>query len=196
MFNEILLNKPDFYFDLGAMDCHTQVYQILRDNQINKMYVYAIMYRKNFTEYEFLKIGQSCPEPGESTEKAIGERLGRQLAWFDGWGYKKPKSAHGADFYLNTLEEIKNGNLPSYLNDRKFLCVGVWNIDSRASKVANFIRKDRDMTEWVEGELANQHKKQKYCLPLLNYKDPTKNYSYVNCNINIDHFSKLFSYQD
>jgi len=152
------------------------------------------MYRKSFVEYEFLKIGQSCPEPGEDTHEAIGERLGRQLAWFDGWGYEKPKSAHGADFYLNTMAEIKNGNLPHYLNDKKYLCVGVWNIDTRSHAVSNFIRKDRDMTEWVEGELANQHKKQKYCLPLLNYKDPTRNSGYVSCSINREHFSKLFSF--
>jgi hypothetical protein len=195
MFNNIQLNTPDFYFDVGSMTHHTEIYQILRDNQISKMYAYAIMYRKSFIEYEFLKIGQSCPEPGEDTEKAVGERLGRQLAWFDGWDYQKPKSVHGADFYFNTVSEIKNGNLPSYLNDKKFLCVGVWNVDRRAPNVANFIRKDRDMTEWVEGELASQHKKQKQCLPLLNYKDPTKNYSYVNCNVNVNHFSQLFAVQ-
>jgi len=194
MFNNISLNNPDFYFDLGSIDHHTKIYQILRDNQISKMYVYAVMYRKSFIEHEFLKIGQSCPEPGEDTEKAVGERLGRQLAWFDGWGYEKSKSSHGADFYFNTMTEIKNGNLPDYLNDKKYLSIGVWNIDSRAPTVSSFIRKDRDMTEWVEGELANQHKKQKHCLPLLNYKDPTRNYSYVNCNVDMKHFSTLFSY--
>jgi hypothetical protein len=194
MFNNIFLDKPDFYFDVGSMQHHTETYQILRDNQITKMYVYAVMFRKSFIEYEFLKIGQSCPEPGEKTEKAVGERLGRQLAWFDGWGYKKPRSAHGADFYLNTLDEIKNSNLPSYLNDKKFLCVGVWNIDSRAPTVSNFTSEDRDMTTWVEGELAYQHKKQKCCLPLLNYKDPTRNHAYINCNVDMNHFSTLFSY--
>lgn len=193
MFNNILLNNPDFYFDVGSMKHHTEIYQILRGNKINKMYAYAVMYRVNFTQYEFLKIGQSCPEPGEATEKAVGERLGRQLAWFDGWDYDKPKSSHGNDFYFNTLREIKNGNLPNYLNDKKFLCVGVWNIDSRASTVSNFIRKDRDMTEWVEGELANQHKKQKCCLPILNYKDPTQNKAYKNCNVDKAHFNKMFA---
>lgn len=193
MFSDILLEKPDFYFDVGSMTHHTEIYEILRTNGIRKMYAYAIMYRKNFLTYEFLKIGQSCPEPNEKTEKAVGERLGRQLAWGDGWGYTKPKSSHGIDFYFNIQHEIKNGNLPEYLTDRKYWCVGVWNIDRRLTQTQNFIRKERDITEWVEGELASQYKKQKLCLPILNYKDPTRNHSYQNCNVNIQLFNTLFS---
>lgn len=192
MFNDIYLDKPDFYFDVGSMQHHKEVYQILRNNGISKMYAYAIMYRKNFLEYEFLKIGQSCPEPGENTEKAVGERLGRQLSWGDGWGYEKPDSSHGIDFFLNIQKEIKRGNLPNYLNDRKYWCVGVWNLDSRTSKVKNFIRTERDITEWVEGELAKQYKRKNLCLPILNYKDPTSNRAFKECNINVEHYTTLF----
>lgn len=192
MFDDIFLENPDFYFDVGNMTHHSEVYQILRNNGITKMYAYAIMYRKNFLQYEFLKIGQSCPEPGENTEKAVGERLGRQISWGDGWGYRKPKSDHGFDFYNNIVEEINLGNLPNYLNDRKYWCVGVWNLDKRADKVQNFISTERNITEWVEGELARQYKVKNLCLPLLNYKDPTRNKAFMNCNTNVAHFSSLF----
>lgn len=193
MFTDIFLNKPDFYFDVGSMNTHKEIYKILRDNGIRKMYAYAIMYRKNFLEYEFLKIGQSCPEPGEDTNEAIGERIGRQLAWGDGWDYAKPKSSHGIDFYLNIQTEIKNGNLPEYLTDRRHWCVGIWNVDSRAGQNSTFIRTERDMTEWVEGELVNQYKKKYMTIPILNYKDPTRNHSYANCNVSMEVFNSLFS---
>jgi hypothetical protein len=194
MIANIQLDKPDFYFDVGSLSTHKEIYKILRDNGIRKMYAYAIMYRKNFLQYEFLKIGQSCPEPGNNTNEAVGERLGRQLAWGDGWGYPKPKSSHGIDFFLNIQEEINNGNLPSYLTDRKYWCVGVWDIDSRAGQALTFIRSEKDITEWVEGELAKQYKAQNMCLPILNYKDPTRNHSYANCNIDVKLFNSLFSY--
>lgn len=193
MFKDISIDHPDFYFDVGAMKHHTEVYDILRQNGIQKMYAYAIIYRKNFLEYQFLKFGQSCPEPGEKTEKAIGERLGRQISWGDGWGYRKPKSSHGCDFYNNIKEEIANERLPDYLADRKYWSVGVWNIDKRLSLVENFVREDKDITEWVEGELANQYKRKYLCLPVLNYKDPTRNFSYMNCNVNKNHFNSFFS---
>lgn len=192
MFNDIFIDKPDFYFDVGSMKHHAEVYQILRDNGVTKMYAYAFMYRKSFLEYEFLKFGQSCPEPGENTAEAVGERLGRQIAWGDGWGYEKPLSGHGIDFFLNLQKEIKKGNLPPYLTERKYWCVGVWNIDKRLGQVSNFTRTDRDITEWVEGELVYQYKKKNLCLPILNYKDPTNNYAYKKCNINVALYTTLF----
>lgn len=193
MFNDIDLDNPDFVVPCRLLKKSVQIYDIMRDQGITKMYAYGILYNPKTLVTDFLKIGQSCPEPGEETDKAVGERLKRQLAWMDGWNESKPKSEHGMGFRLNLDDEINKGNLPNRLLNKNALTFCVWNLDKRTP--TTFTTKDRYITEWVEGELARQYKAKHQFLPILNYKDPTQNKAYGNCNISITHFNSLFTFE-
>lgn len=196
MFNNIDIYNPDFIIDCATVDESKYIYEEVRSKGVVRMYCYAFLYRLNLLQFEVLKIGESCPTPGPNTAKAVAERLGRQLAWLPGWKggiLTQPKSSHGNDFSVNLQREIQLGNLPAHLHDKNKIIVGVWNLDIRAPKANTFVTSDSDITKWVEGHLAMQYKKSHYMqLPVLNYKDPTQNKAYKNCNVDIAHFNSLF----
>lgn len=193
MYANLKLDEPDFYVNLDKLNNPSQIYGILRSKKVRKKYCYALMYRKNFMLLDILKIGESCPEPSPNTNKAVGERLGRQIAWLDGWD-TFPKSSHGHDLRLNIINEINNKLIPDYVLDRNNISVGIWDLDNRVP--LNLYSYDRELTTWAEGELVNQYKRtHNNFLPVLNYKDPTNNKSYKLNNIDIKNFQTLFHQQ-
>jgi len=194
MFNNIDLYNPDFIIDCSTVKESKDIYDIVRSKGIIRMYSYALLYRLNLLQYNVLKIGESCPSPGPGTAKAVAERLGRQLAWLPGWENPQPKSSHGNDFASNLQEEIRLGNLPNELYDKNKIVVAVWDLDKRAPNANNFITSAGDITKWVEGHLAMQYKRlYDGQLPILNYKDPTQNRAYRECNVDIAHFNSIFN---
>jgi len=173
MFSDIKLCNPDFIVELKDLKKASDIYKLVRKNGIKKKYCYALIYRKDLLTNEVIKIGESCPESKPTTDKAVGERLGRQIAWLNGWA-SYPKSNHGFDLKFNMDSEVKAGNLPSSALDRCNISVGVWNLDTRSPDA--YVGQDRDITLWVEGKLAEDYKiTHSNLLPVLNYKDPTQN---------------------
>jgi hypothetical protein len=194
MFDDINLHNPDIAVDCRLLTASVQVYDQLRSIGLEKMYAYGILYKKTPLMYDFIKIGQSCPNPGENTEKAVGERIKRQLEHVPGWNDPPHYSSHGMDFWMNVQREIVNKNLPNITKNS--LTFAIWNLDARRNKVSVFTRKENDIPLWVEGELARQYKSMNFGkLPILNIQDPTKNDAYRSCNVSITHFNKNFSYK-
>jgi hypothetical protein len=177
MFNQkIDLHNPDVMVDLKDLSFAKDIYKILRQSGIKKKYCYALLYRKNLLVNEIIKIGESCPEPNEKTTPALGERLTRQAAWLDGWP-RYPKSPNGNELRFNMLEEIKLENLPKNVIHKDNIIIAAWNLDNKVPLVD--MGKDRYITQWVEGDLAQQYKNgHDNLLPVLNYKDPTQNKIY------------------
>ena len=189
--SNINLFKPDFMIDCSKLKQASDVYGIMKKNGIKKMYCYTFFYRKDMLTFDILKIGESCPSPSPGTNAAIAERLGRQIAWLEGWN-DQPKSDNGIDFSLNIKREIQKGNLPTNVVNRNNICIGVWNLDIRPVLV--FVEKDRSVTTWAEGTLAQQYKNNNGDrLPLLNYKDPTKNTAFCKSFVSIAHFDDIFT---
>jgi len=175
MYNFDLMN-PDFVINCRDFETSADVYNYIRSFGNPKIYCYAICYRKGLN-IQFLKIGESAPNPGEKTAEAIGERIKRQLEHVPGWQDPPHLSAHGIDFWKNTLREINKGNLPHLAKDD--LIVGVWNIEANLHKINFYYDKNKELSTWVEGILTEQYKKlHNRQLPILNKKDPTRNAAY------------------
>lgn len=193
MIQNIDLYNPDFIVDCASLQKAADIYGVMKSNGIKKMYCYAFFYRKNMLQYDVLKIGESCPEP--NTHKPDAERLDRQIRWLEGWT-EKPKSGNGVDFYMNILNEVKEGNLSASILNRNNINIGVWNLDCRTNSIEFVTAKDREITTWVEAELAQQYKDTHFGdLPILNYKDPTRNSSYIKkARIKKDTLSSLFHF--
>jgi len=186
------LFKPDFVIDCSTLENAYEVYNIMRSNGITKMYCYTFSFKEDNGNIITMKIGESCPEPSNTTHGYVAERVGRQLAWLEGWG-DQPKSDNGIDLSLNIKREIDNGTLPKYAIDKNRIVISVWNLDSRP--VQAVVKCDRNVTKWTEGKLARDYKNSfKGTLPILNYKDPTKNSEYIRKYIALSHFNNLFKW--
>lgn len=193
MFTNIDLNNPDLMVNLDTLGKAVEIYDILRAGGVKKKYCYALLYRKNLLQYDIIKIGESCPEPKSSnTSHAVGERLGRQIGWLDGWS-SYPRSDNGMDLRFNMQTEIGLNKLPANVIHKDNITVAVWNLDNRVPTVV--VGKDRDITQWVEGELAQQYKStHNYDLPVLNYKDPTKNKAYLKGYVTQNLVNQLWTF--
>ena len=108
--------------DCSKLKQASDVYGIMKKNGIKKMYCYTFFYRKDMLTFDILKIGESCPSPSPGTNAAIAERVGRQIAWLEGWN-DQPKSDNGIDFSLNIKREIQKGNLPTNVVNRNNICI-------------------------------------------------------------------------
>jgi hypothetical protein len=91
------------------------------------------------------------------------------------------------------LTEIELDKLPANVIHKDNITVAVWNLDNRVPPVV--AGKDRNITQWVEGELVQQYKStHNYNLPVLNYKDPTKNKAYRKGYVTHDLVNHLFTF--
>ena len=172
----INLVDPDYVIECRNLKSSIEVYTQIHNLGNPKMYCYAVCFRKGL-DIEFLKIGESAPDPGINTTPAIGERIKRQVEHFPGWHDKDYYSGHGNELWNNTLREIKKGNLPSLTKDD--LLIGVWNLDILQHQVNFWIDHNKQFSTWVEGHLCEQYKElHEGRLPILNIKDPTRNSSY------------------
>lgn len=189
----ISISSPDFIIDCRDHPSSLSVFEILRQHNVRKLYAYMICYRNFSEKYEVLKIGQSCAEPGPGTAKAHGERIKRQLGHFPGWNDLAPRSVHGADTWYNVQQEILKGRINPLVNKNSLL-VGIWNLDKRRHDVDTYISSESDISEWAEGELAFQYKKaHNGFLPILNYKDPTRNKAYSS-NVRLKHLATFVEF--
>lgn len=179
MFDDIQLFDPDFTIDCARFDkCH-RVYSAMKSKGIRKSYVYGMCYKPTGLTFDFLKVGMSCPSPGESREPQVGERVVRQLSWVPGWKGEHVRSSHGADFWLG-IEHflIPNGKLPEDFN-KNDLVVAVWDITERMKKSDINEHDELKATAWAEGELVYQYKTKFDKLPNLNIQDPSKSKHYT-----------------
>jgi len=171
MNNFVSMFDPDFVIDCKDLKTSTEIYDIMRSYNNVKNYCYAICYRRGLL-IDYIKFGESAPNPGSNTAEAIGERIKRQLEHVPGWDDKAYYSAHGNDFWSNVNREIQLGNLP--VIDKDNLIIGVWNLDIRTP---TFIYEtNKELSRIAEGELTQQYKDlHDGRLPILNIKDPTSN---------------------
>lgn len=190
-FNElnIELSDPDFVIECSNLKKSTDIYGLLHKYNNPKIYCYAICYRKGLI-IDFIKIGESAPNPGENTSEAIGERIKRQLEHVPGW-LDDPEyySSHGSDFWQNTEREIKKGKLPNLTKDN--LIVGIWNLESRIDKIPFLYENNKELSQFAEGLLCEQYKRlHNRFLPILNIKDPTRTKNYKGPKKLVSIFSK------
>jgi hypothetical protein len=170
------VHDPDFVIDCGMLKKSTEIYKMMHLYCNPKMYCYAICYRKGLV-IDYIKIGESAPNPGSNTSEAIGERIKRQLEHFPGWKDRPYYSSHGDDLWSNVCREVNKGTLPTLTKDN--ILIGVWNLEAREHRI-NFLYEDnKEISTYAEGILCDQYKKHHNGnLPVLNIKDPTRNKSY------------------
>lgn len=173
---DIYIDNPDFIITCSKLKTSVEIYDVFHENQNPKVYVYTIAYLNGF-KFNHIKIGESAPDPGKDTSEAIGERVKRQLEHVPGWEDPPYYSNHGDDFWTNVSREINNGNLPIITKDN--LYVGVWNLDIQKHKIDFLYNKNKNISLYAEGLLCEQYKVlNDNRLPILNIKDPTRNYSF------------------
>lgn len=170
---DITIFDPDFVIECNKLKRSTEIYEMLHSYDNPKMYCYAICYRKGLI-IDFIKIGESAPNPGENTQEAIGERIKRQLEHVPGWEDPPYYSAHGSEFWKNVSREIDLGTLPSLTKDN--LIIGIWNLESQIKSINFLYESNKEVSLYAEGFLCEQYKKlHNGNLPILNIKDPTRN---------------------
>jgi hypothetical protein len=153
------LYNPDFVINLSMLNDSASIYQIMRDQNIVRAYVYGMVYNPKLLCNDFIKVGMSAPKLGEKREHQVGERIVRQLSWVPGWTEPHPYSGHGSEFWhnINTFL-IPDKKLPQDFN-KNMLRVAVWDI-SKLAHMNKILTEDDDFTlaTWAEGELAFQYK--------------------------------------
>lgn len=180
--------KPDLVINCSMLASSAQIYEIMRDYNKIKNYVYCIGYLNGLI-FEVIKFGESAPSPGTNTSEAIGERVKRQVEHVPGWTDPPYYSSHGNDFWSNLQREIIKSNIKNI--DKNDLIIGIWNIDSRADIGIEYLfDSKKELTTWGEGELTRQYKNAYGKKPLLNIKDPTNNRSFKGPLLS----KKLFSF--
>lgn len=183
MFSNLNLQNPDFLIKCNSLIYSNEVYIAMRNNHIERSYVYAIAMddpQQKF-QYKIIKVGKSSPQPGDN-EVDVGERIARQLAHIGGWKYftgMDPISSHGQDFANAVNDAIKQKLLPSNFT-KNMITVGVWDITARMPGVLQTaVTTEFLATGYAEAELAKQHKNQYGELPICNKQDPV-NYRVYN----------------
>lgn len=168
--------NPDFVIDCSTMVTSTEIYDVMHSYNDPKMYCYAICYRKGLL-IDYIKIGESAPNPGARTNEAIGERIKRQLEHFPGWEDPPHYSSHGNDLWSNVCREVVGGSLPNLTKDN--ILIGVWNLEAREHRINFLYEGNKEVSMYAEGLLCDQYKKfHQGNLPILNIKDPTRNKAY------------------
>jgi len=173
MFDDINLYKPDFVIECSKLMNCRDIYSVMREQGIVKAYVYGMCFKPDPLEYDFSKVGKSCPDLGEKREHQVGERITRQLSWVPGWEEEHVRSSHGADFWLG-IEHflIPKRLLPSTFN-KNDVTIAVWDISKRMP-AADIYDGEEQATGWAEGALAKQYKDKFNRLPYLNKQDPSQ----------------------
>jgi hypothetical protein len=169
------IHSPDIVIECEKFKQSIEVYNLLR--KLNtKVYCYAICYRKGLL-IDFIKIGESAPNPGENTAVSIGERIKRQLDHVPGWQDPPHYSSHGSEFWSNICRETKLGTLPSLTKDD--LIVGIWDLTAHSDEIDFLYKNNKEVSMYAEGLLCDQYKgEHNGNLPILNIKDPTRNKAY------------------
>ena len=183
MFTNLNLNEPDFLIKCNALIYSNQVYHQMRDNGVQRAYVYAVAIDDPVEKfkYQIIKIGRSSPDPGDG-EIDVGERIARQLCHVPGWQYYTgldPISSHGQDFMNAVNYRIKSGHLPMNFN-KDMITVGIWDITKRMPQVLEIALTNEYLaSSYAEAELTYQYKQENLDnLPILNFTDPSKAKAY------------------
>lgn len=168
------------------MKSSVEIYETMHSYNDPKVYCYAICYRKGLL-IDFIKIGESAPEPGTNTVEAVGERIKRQLEHVPGWDDPPHYSEHGNDFWANVSREISLGTLPHLTKDN--LIIGIWNLEVRKNRINFLYESNKEISLYAEGLLCEQYKKLNYGnLPILNIKDPTNNWAFKGPKLDKDYW--------
>lgn len=177
MFKDINIILPDFTIKCDKLDQSSQIYDVMKNEGIKKSYGYGIIWHndpKNLLR--FLKIGRSSPDCKSRLTDQVGERIVRQLAHVPGWCESTRLSPNGKDFMDKIGVLIKERSLPKNFG-KNDITVAVWDITKRmdTSLVLESAKDEVKASEWVEGELAKQHKALfNDELPILNKIDPAR----------------------
>lgn len=178
MFTNLNLLSPDFLIKCNSLTYSNEVYAVMRNNHIERSYVYAIAIDdpNNKFQYQIIKIGRSSPNPRDN-EVQVGERIARQLAHLRGWRYFRgynPISSHGQDFLNAVSRAIQHQLLPINFG-KDYITVGVWNITARMPGVLqNAFTTEFSASCYAEAELTNQFKiNNNGSIPICNIVDPT-----------------------
>lgn len=178
MFNDINLFKPDKIIKCRDLKQSLEIYDVLKQMNTSS-YAYTINYhssKKEDNQSVILKIG-------ESSGKQYGERLVRQLTHLNGFiENENPKSTHGNDLRAKLERLVKESKYTVDIHHKDSISIGIWSVESGFRHCNLKPMKSEEekwksvQSKWLEGELANLHKITYYCLPPLNFKDPS------NCN--------------
>jgi len=188
------LLAPDFVINCGGLSRSKEIYQIMREQGITRSYGYGFYYwcANRILAPQFLKVGMSSPILGDRGYQ-VGERVVRQAAWLPGWG-EQPKTSNGLDFWKNIEQDLIIDKKISNTFNKNNVSIAIWDVTKRMDS-ANILREQENIaTAWVEGELANQHKKIYGALPPLNYTDPSQTKAYLGPHINRASFDALFGF--
>ena len=185
------LLAPDFVIFCKNINHSKDIYEIMRQRGITRSYAYSMIRKPSLLNYEFIKVGMSCPTLTDR-EHQVGERLVRQVSWIPGWQGPQPKTSNGLDFWLNIQSDlIANNKVPITFN-KNDIEIAVWNVSIRMATSDILLEQEWIATAWTEGELAMQHKIKYGKLPALNYADPSTTKAYKGAHISNAAFQNLF----